>query len=87
MVKKSPAEAGMEVAGMKAFGQLPESLKLFHVASPCCIAVAIILLMTPAALHRISFAGEDTPSFFTIGSWFVILAPAPLSQPQRRPHR
>jgi hypothetical protein len=35
--------------------------------------------MTPAALHRISFAGEDTPSFFTIGSWFVILAPAPLA--------
>ena len=35
--------------------------------------------MTPAALHRISFAGEDTPSFFTIGSWFVVLAPAPLA--------
>jgi Family of unknown function (DUF6328) len=63
----------------KAFGQLPDSLKLFHVASLCCVAVAIILLMTPAALHRISFAGEDTPSFFTIGSWFVILAPAPLA--------
>ena len=62
-----------------AFGQLPDSLKLFHVASLCCVAVAIILLMTPAALHRISFAGEDTPSFFTIGSWFVILAPAPLA--------
>jgi hypothetical protein len=63
----------------KAFGQLPDSLKLFHVASLCCVAVAIILLMTPAALHRISFAGEDTSSFFTIGSWFVILAPAPLA--------
>ena len=32
-----------------------------------------------AVLHRISFAGEDTPSFFMIGSWFVILAPAPLA--------
>jgi hypothetical protein len=63
----------------KAFGQLPDSLKLVHVASLCCVAVAIILLMTPAALHRISFAGEDMPSFFTIGSWFVILAPAPLA--------
>jgi hypothetical protein len=63
----------------RAFGQLSDSLKLFHVASLCCVAVAIILLMTPAALHRISFAGEDTPSFFTIGSWFVILAPAPLA--------
>jgi hypothetical protein len=63
----------------RAFGQLSDSLKLFHVASLCCVAVAIILLMTPAALHRISFAGEDTPSFFAIGSWFVILAPAPLA--------
>ena len=63
----------------KAFGQLSDSLKLVHVASLCCVAVAIILLMTPAALHRISFAGEDKPSFFTIGSWFVILAPAPLA--------
>src|SRR4051812_32462478 len=64
----------------KAFGQLPDSLKLVHVASLCCVAVAVILLMTPAALHRISFAGEeDTPSFFAIGSWFVILAPAPLA--------
>ena len=69
----------MTVTLTKAFGQLPDSLKLFHVASLCCVAVAIILLMTPAALHRISFAGEDTPSFFTIGSWFVILAPAPLA--------
>jgi Family of unknown function (DUF6328) len=63
----------------RTFGQLPQSLKLVHVASLCAVAVAIILLMTPAALHRISFAGEDTSSFFTIGSWFVIVAPAPLA--------
>ena len=63
----------------KAFGQLSDSLKLVHVASLCCVAVAVILLMTPAALHRIAFAGEDTRSFFTLGSWFVILAPAPLA--------
>ena len=63
----------------KAFGQLSGSLKLVHVASLCCVAVAVILLMTPAALHRIAFAGEDTPSFFTLGSWFGILAPAPLA--------
>ena len=34
------------------------------------------LLMTPAALHRISFAGEDTKSFFRLGSGFVVAAPA-----------
>src|SRR4029078_13390605 len=52
----------------KAFGQLSDSLKLVHVASLCCVAVPVILLMTPAALHRIAFAGEDTRSFFTLGS-------------------
>src|SRR3954466_14438003 len=50
----------------QAFGQLSDSLKLVHVAALCCVAVATILLMTPAALHRIAFAGEDTPSFFTL---------------------
>jgi hypothetical protein len=35
--------------------------------------------MTPAALHRISFRGEDTDRFFRIGSWFVVLAPVPLA--------
>jgi hypothetical protein len=43
------------------------------------VALAVILLMTPAALHRITFAGEDTPRFFRIGSVFVIAAPLPLA--------
>jgi hypothetical protein len=43
------------------------------------VALAVILLMTPAALHRITFMGEDTQSFFKMGSWFVIIAPIPLA--------
>ena len=35
--------------------------------------------MTPAALHRLSFGGEDAPEFLKIGSAFVIAAPAPLA--------
>jgi hypothetical protein len=34
--------------------------------------------MTPAALHRISFYGEDTERFLQIGSWFVVASPVPL---------
>jgi hypothetical protein len=30
-------------------------------------------------LHRITFMGEDTQSFFRMGSWFVIVAPIPLA--------
>ena len=35
--------------------------------------------MTPAALHRIAFQGEDDASFFTIGSLLVIAASIPLA--------
>ncbi len=35
--------------------------------------------MTPAALHRIAFDGEDDESFFRIGSILVIAASCPLA--------
>lgn len=59
----------------RAFEQLPERVQLLHAAALCCVGFAVILLMTPAALHRISFAGEDTPDFLRLGSGFVIAAP------------
>ena len=62
-----------------AFAQLPEDIKLLHVFALCCVAMAVVLLMTPAALHRIAFLGEDTRRFLTIGSGFVIAAPAVLA--------
>jgi len=69
----------LTVTLMRAFEQLPHASRLIHVAALCCVAVSVILLMTPAALHRISFAGEDTASFFRMGSWFVMSAPIPLA--------
>jgi hypothetical protein len=65
----------LTVTLMHSFEQLPASARMIHMAALCCVAVAVILLMTPAALHRISFAGEDTESFFRMGSWFVTAAP------------
>ena len=35
--------------------------------------------MTPAAIHRIAFQGEDDEAFFRIGSWLVIVAVGPLA--------
>jgi hypothetical protein len=35
--------------------------------------------MTLAALHRLSFGGEDAPEFVKIGSALVIAAPIPLA--------
>jgi len=69
----------LTVTLMHAFEQLPPSSRLIHVAALISVAFAIILLMTPAALHRISFYGEDTERFLQIGSWFVVAAPAPLA--------
>ena len=63
----------------QAFAQLPFAIKLVHAGGLCCVAVAVILLMTPAALHRIAFDGRDAPEFFRMGSWFVVAAPAPLA--------
>jgi hypothetical protein len=63
----------------RAFQELPLESKAAHVAALCCVALAVILLMAPAAFHRISFAGEDDPAFLRLGSAFVIAAPAPLA--------
>ena len=47
--------------------------------SPLVAGLAVILLMTPAALHRLGFQGEDDPEFFEIGSRLVIAASIPLA--------
>jgi Family of unknown function (DUF6328) len=57
------------------FEKLPQGAKLVHAVALCLIAVNVVVLMTPAALHRLSFNGEDTQSFLRIGSALVIAAP------------
>jgi PncC family amidohydrolase len=63
----------------RAFEQIPFESKLAHAAALCCIALSVILLMAPAALHRISFAGEDSADFLKVGSVFIVAAPLPLA--------
>jgi hypothetical protein len=62
----------------KAFDQLPPSARAVHIAALALVALAVILLMTPAAIHRITFAGENSERFHTIGSRFVVAAAVPL---------
>jgi hypothetical protein len=61
------------------FQQLPRDTRMLHAAALCCVALAIVLLMTPAALHRIGFHGEEMKSFLGMGSAFVMIAPLPLA--------
>jgi uncharacterized protein DUF6328 len=63
----------------KAFNELPDLFKYVHCAALCAVALAVILLMTPAALHRLGYQGEDDPEFFDIGSRLVIAASIPLA--------
>jgi len=62
-----------------AFGDLPNSSKDVHALALCCIALAIILLMAPAALHRITFHGQNSERFHRIGSRFVVISAVPLA--------
>ena len=46
------------------FDELPETAKVVHAAALCLIGMNVIVMMTPAALHPMSFGGEDkVPSF------------------------
>jgi hypothetical protein len=63
----------------KPFSQLPDSAKYIHAFAICAVMFAVTLLMTPAALHRIAFHGEDDETFFRIGSGLVIVAACPLA--------
>lgn len=63
----------------KAFNELPPSFKYVHCVGLSAVALSVVLLMTPAALHRIGFQGEDSPDFFRIGSHLVVAASIPLA--------
>ena len=63
----------------KSFDALPLGIKWLHVSSLAAVSLSVLLLMTPAALHRLAFHGEDDPQFFLIGSRLVIAAALPLA--------
>jgi hypothetical protein len=69
----------MAVLLTDAFGELPPSSKVLHAVALCCIATSIILVMAPAAFHRIAYGGENTETFHRIGSGFVIASVVPLA--------
>lgn len=72
---------GFQLVAMmtRAFDELPQDAKIMHAAALCCVTIAMILLMTPAALHRLSFGGNDSERFLRLGSAFVIAGPLPLA--------
>ena len=63
----------------QSFEQLPSASRIVHAASLLLVAVAVVLLMTPAAYHRIVYAGEDAQDMHRVGSALVTAATAPLA--------
>jgi uncharacterized protein DUF6328 len=63
----------------QAFEKLSPALKMVHGAALLCVALSIVLLMAPAAYHRIVYKGEDSEEFHRIGSRFVTYSTIPLA--------
>jgi hypothetical protein len=81
VIPGAQALIGFQLTAMltTGFDRLPASAKVVHTTALCLVALNVILLMTPAALHRLSFGGENTASFLRRGSAFLIIAPLPLA--------
>jgi hypothetical protein len=62
-----------------AFDKLPPALKYIHLASLALVAVSIVLLMTPAAYHRIVEQGEETEHFHRFSSRVLLASMIPLA--------
>jgi hypothetical protein len=81
LIPGAQALFGFQLAVMltDAFGELTASAKVVHVAALCCIVLAVILLMAPAAFHRIAYGGENTEAFYRLGSRLIVVAAVPLA--------
>lgn len=62
-----------------AFEKLPHAAKYAHLISLCMTALSIVLLMTPAAYHRIVERGEETEHFHRIAGRLLLAAMVPLA--------
>jgi amino acid permease len=63
----------------ESFDKLPNLSKYIHLASLGLMALTIVLLMTPAAYHRIVERGEETEHFHRFASKMVVAALVPLA--------
>lgn len=63
----------------QAFEQLPSFSRITHAVGMLLVALAVVLLMAPAAYHRIVYGGENTPDMHRVGSVFVTAATVPLA--------
>jgi hypothetical protein len=63
----------------EGWDKLPELSQALHTVSLLAIALAVVLLMAPAAYHRIVAQGEDREDVDRFAAYFVVAALAPLA--------
>lgn len=63
----------------KPFAELSRGVQIVHVVALMSLACAIILLIAPAAIQRISFEGMDDPRVHSMGSTLITVALAPMA--------
>jgi hypothetical protein len=64
---------------MKSFESLPTEARTVHFVALLLVATTVVLLIAPAAIHRIAFDGADDPRFLRLASRFVTAALIPLA--------
>jgi len=57
---------------MEDFDKLPSLLKYVHLAGLACIGLSMVLLMTPAAYHRLVEGGEDSERFLRLAGRLLL---------------
>lgn len=62
-----------------SFEQLPPQAKLAHLGCLACVALSVLLLMAPAAYHRLAADGEDRPDVEQFGKVVVLTSLLPLA--------
>ena len=63
----------------QAFEKMNPATKSLHGAALLLDCLSVLLLMAPAAYHRIVYAGEDSIQFHKIGSWLITVSTVPLA--------
>lgn len=63
----------------QSFEKLPNVSKTMHATSLFFVALAIMMLIAPAAYHRIVYLGEDSEDMHRVGSTLITAATVPLA--------
>lgn len=64
---------------MEGFEKLPTASRYIHLSSLFLVALSVILLMTPAAYHRLVEKGENTEHFHRFASRMLLASMVPLA--------